>query len=59
MQALSEGVDLKGYLHWTLTDNYEWQHGFEPRFGLIEMNYETQERKVRQSAAIFKEITYL
>jgi len=59
MRALSEGVNLKGYLHWTLTDNYEWHDGFGPRFGLIEMNYKTQERKIRKSAEIFKEITYI
>ncbi len=59
MQARKEGVDLKGYLHWTLTDNYEWQNGFEPRFGLVEMDYDTQNRKVRKSAEIFKEITFI
>lgn len=58
-QAMDEGVDVKGYLYWTLTDNYEWQNGYEPRFGLIEMNYDTQERKVRPSAKVFKEITYV
>jgi len=56
MKSISDGVNLKGYFHWTLTDNYEWQHGFEPRFGLIEINYDTQERKIRKSAEIFKEI---
>jgi len=56
MKSIANGVNLKGYFHWTLTDNYEWQHGFEPRFGLIEINYETQERKVRKSAEIFKTI---
>ncbi|HTL39536.1 MAG TPA: glycoside hydrolase family 1 protein [Methylomirabilota bacterium] len=56
MNALKDGVDLKGYLHWTLTDNYEWHNGFGPRFGLIEMDYVSQQRKIRPSAAIFKEI---
>jgi len=55
-KAMNEGADVKGYLHWALTDNYEWEKGFGPRFGLIEINYATQERKVRPSAIIFKEI---
>jgi beta-glucosidase len=58
VKARSEGVDLRGYLHWALTDNYEWHDGFGPRFGLIEINYGTQERKVRDSAKIFKEIKF-
>ena len=36
--AIQKGVDLRGYLHWTLIDNYEWHHGFWPRFGLIEID---------------------
>jgi beta-glucosidase len=58
IRSMAEGVNLKGYFHWTLTDNYEWQDGFEPRFGLIEINYDTQERRLRKSAEIFKEITF-
>ena len=37
--ALEKGVDLKGYFHWALTDNYEWAEGFWPRFGLVEIDY--------------------
>lgn len=55
-QAITHGTDVRGYFHWTLTDNYEWDHGFGPRFGLIEMNYSTLGRKIRPSARIFKEI---
>ena len=57
-KALDQGVDLRGYFHWSLTDNYEWHDGFGPRFGLIEVNYATQERKIRPSAEIFKEIKF-
>jgi beta-glucosidase len=49
-------VDLRGYFHWSLLDNYEWADGFKPRFGLIEVDYNTQERKIRESAKIFNEI---
>jgi beta-glucosidase len=53
---MSEGVDLRGYLHWSLLDNYEWTEGFTKRFGLVEINYATQERTVRPSAYAYKEI---
>ncbi|TSC74845.1 MAG: beta-glucosidase [Parcubacteria group bacterium Gr01-1014_44] len=49
-RALQEGVDLRGYMYWSLLDNFEWAHGFEPRFGLVEVNYETLERRIRPSA---------
>jgi len=58
MKAKADGVDLRGYFHWSLTDNYEWHNGFGPRFGLIEIDYVTQARKMRPSAQIFKEITF-
>ncbi|HAO64825.1 TPA: glycoside hydrolase family 1 protein [Candidatus Taylorbacteria bacterium] len=55
-QAIDEGVDVKGYLHWSLTDNFEWHQGFWPKFGLIKINYETLEREVRQSARFYEQI---
>ncbi len=55
-QAMKEGVPVIGYLYWSLLDNYEWAEGFVPRFGLIHVNYVTQERKIRRSAIKLKEI---
>lgn len=55
-QAMDEGLDVRGYYYWSLTDNYEWHDGFGPRFGLIEINYETLVRTIRSSAVIFKEL---
>jgi beta-glucosidase len=46
-RAISEGTPVLGYLYWSLLDNYEWSDGFEPRFGLVEVNYRTLERKIR------------
>lgn len=46
-RAIEEGVDVRGYLHWSLTDNWEWTHGRGPRFGLIGVEYETQTRRVK------------
>lgn len=55
-RAIQEGVDIRGYLVWSLTDNFEWAQGYESHFGLIEVDYETQERIPRESAYMFKEI---
>lgn len=54
-QAIKEGYDVRGYWYWSLTDNFEWLSGFDPRFGLIEIDYATLERKVRTSALWFKQ----
>jgi beta-glucosidase len=48
-RAIAAGVDVRGYLHWSLIDNFEWDKGKWPRFGLIEVNYDTMERSVRPS----------
>ncbi len=55
-QALDEAIDVRGYLHWSLLDNFEWADGFGPRFGLIEVNYENQRRTPRPSAEVYAEI---
>lgn len=51
--ARKSGVDVRGYLYWSLTDNFEWSSGFGPRFGLVEIDYSTLERKIRPSAFWF------
>lgn len=55
-RAISEGADVRGYLHWSLIDNFEWSHGFGPRFGLAEVDYETFSRTIRPSARIYAQI---
>jgi beta-glucosidase len=47
--ALNQGVALKGYFAWSLLDNFEWASGYAKRFGLVYVNYETQERIVKSS----------
>jgi len=54
--ALERGVDIRGHMYWSLLDNYEWALGYEKRFGLVEIDYETLERKIRPSAYVYKEI---
>ncbi len=56
-KALTQGADVRGYLHWSLIDNFEWGYGFWPRFGLIEIDRENNlERKIRPSALAYAEI---
>lgn len=47
---IDEGVPIEGYCHWSFMDNFEWIEGFEPRFGLYEVDYSTFERRPRPSA---------
>lgn len=56
-KAIEEGIDIRGYSHWSLLDNYEWAEGFPPRFGLVHIDYENnQKRTVRESAKAYAEI---
>lgn len=55
-RALQDGVDVRGHMYWSLLDNYELALGYEKRFGLVEINYETLERKIRPSAYVYKKI---
>lgn len=52
-RALSEGVDLRGYLHWSLLDNFEWKYGWWPQFGLVHVDRKTMKRTIRPSAKWF------
>jgi beta-glucosidase len=49
-RALSEGVDVAGYFHWSLLDNFEWKYGWWPEFGLVKVDRKTLKRTVRPSA---------
>jgi beta-glucosidase len=52
-QALDRGVNVIGYLYWSLIDNFEWSFGTRPKFGLAAVNFETQERLARPCADVF------
>lgn len=56
LRASNDGVPVKGYMHWSLLDNFEWREGLAQRFGLIYVNYKTQRRIVKDSAFRYKEI---
>lgn len=55
-RAIESGIKVKGFFYWSLVDNFEWHEGFGPRFGLIEVDYATQKRKIRPSAYVYSEI---
>ncbi|MFX1593604.1 MAG: GH1 family beta-glucosidase [Promethearchaeota archaeon] len=55
-RALNEGVNLKGYFVWSLLDNFEWTYGYSKRFGLIGVDYETQERMWKKSALWYQDV---
>jgi len=54
--AMKKGVNVTGYLYWSLLDNFEWDKGFAPRFGLIDVNYKTFKRTVRNSAKKYAQV---
>ncbi|MGQ9682255.1 MAG: glycoside hydrolase family 1 protein [Anaerolineae bacterium] len=55
-RALQAGAPVRGYFHWTLVDNFEWAEGWGARFGLIALDPETQERRLRPSAEVYAAI---
>lgn len=55
-QAIQAGVDLRGYFVWSLMDNFEWAWGYSQRFGLVYVNYETQERIPKTSARWYRRV---
>lgn len=54
--AIHSGVDVRGYFHWSLLDNFEWDKGYKSRFGLIEVDFQTLERKIKGSGKIYGQI---
>jgi beta-glucosidase len=49
-------VNLKGYFQWSLLDNFEWAYGYQKRFGMVWVDYETQERRPKDSAYWYRDL---
>lgn len=56
LDAIEQGVDVRGYFYWSLMDNYEWAWGYAKRFGIVRVDYETQQRTIKQSGAEYARI---
>ena len=55
-KASENGVDIRGYFHWSLMDNFEWHSGYAERFGMIYVDYQTQKRIIKDSGYWYKNI---
>lgn len=55
-KAYLEGVDIRGYFQWSLMDNFEWAYGYSERFGIVYVDYQTQQRILKDSAYRYNEI---
>ena len=53
---MRQGVDLRGYFAWSLLDNFEWSLGYSKRFGIVHVDYETQERTVKASGRFYADV---
>ena len=55
-KCAEQGADIRGYFHWSLMDNFEWQSGYAERFGLIFVDYGTQKRVIKDSGYWYKNL---
>lgn len=55
LRAKNEGIDVRGYLCWSLLDNFEWREGYRPRYGLVYVDFNTQQRIIKDSGYWFRE----
>jgi beta-glucosidase len=56
LDAIAQGVNMGGYFQWSLMDNFEWSLGYQKRFGIVFVNYQTQERILKKSAHWYSEV---
>lgn len=55
-KAIADGADVRGYFHWSIMDNFEWCQGYSDRFGLVYVDYQTQERVIKDSGRWYKTV---
>ena len=52
--GVAQGADVRAYYLWSLPDNFEWAHGYSQRFGIVHVDFETQERTYKKSALMMQ-----
>jgi len=55
-EAISQGVNIQGYFAWSLMDNFEWAEGYNKRFGIVHVDYETQCRTIKASGLAYRNL---
>ena len=58
LDAIDQGVNLGGYFQWSLLDNFEWSLGYQKRFGIVFVDYETQQRTPKESAHWYSQVIH-
>lgn len=57
--ARAQGADVRGYFAWSLMDNFEWSYGYDKRFGIVRVDYDTQVRTLKDSAKWYRDTIHL
>jgi beta-glucosidase len=55
-RAIADGIDVRGYYLWSLLDNFEWAYGYSKRFGIVRVDFDTQQRTVKDSGLFYSEV---
>lgn len=55
-RATQDGIDVMGYMYWSVMDNFEWADGYDKRFGLVHVDYCTQKRTIKDSGYFYRDV---
>ena len=55
-RAIADGADVRGYFVWSLMDNFEWAYGYSKRFGVVRVDFDTQQRTVKDSGHFYADV---
>ena len=55
-RSIQDGAEVMGYMYWSVLDNFEWADGYDKRFGLVHVDYQTQERTIKDSGYFYRDV---